>query len=630
LNVTGSLDMRGRIVADGGDLKVAFASLADGTVPTAATQGWYAVNGGRLALPKLNVTGGAAVNWGEAAADTSLDLVNSTRFQNWTGVQPGKLQVTLAASDTTAGVGLVNPVGIWNMTTSDGLGFSTVDLSLRYDEIASAGFVENLQLWRNDGVGWTAIETAQRDATTLTFTATVNSFTNTTFALATDSQGVMRWIAGADGAWSDATWSGGMGGVTFPTLAAQSIAIIDTPHVVTIDGTRSALSLKVSNGGGVDVAGGTSLAVAGATTITQPSILTVRDGGSFTSDRGSIAQLDTTGGTATVGAGTSLGVSIWETGGAPGTTLVKTGAGTLNLGLVMSATADTGVTVQAGKLQVSGATPLGDAGGAVTLAGGTFAVDHTSEVTLANPIVVTAAGGGLEATTARVNYGAVTIPNGATLATSGAGRTTVPSTTLGGAAATLAPSNIHQVGTFADGGIAKTITIAGGSKGAAVLDNTAGGITAGSTTFRVQSGTLEGIGASPLGGGAAVLAGGTLKVSLGGSAGVGLPGGTLAFYDFNQAAATDRSGNGNNATLVGNAAIAGGALQTNLGGTSGGYAQKPDLTSSFTNSATLSAWVKLEVPPHAAHQWFLGLRHQRLQQPLRLEQQHDVHVDVPG
>ena len=30
-----------------------------------------------------------------------------------------------------------------------------------------------------------------------------------------------------------------------------------------------------------------------------------------------------------------------------------------------------------------------------------------------------------------------------------------------------------------------------------MLDNTAGGITAGSTTFRVQSGTLEGIGASP-------------------------------------------------------------------------------------------------------------------------------------
>lgn len=405
---------------------------------------------------------------------------------------------------------------------------------------------------------------------------------------------------GADGNWFDPTWTGGP--PSFPNDVDQVIAVIDTPRVVSVNSMASTKDLEVKNGGSVDVTEGMVLSVAAKTTVSSASTLTVRGLATFSSDKGSVSLLRTTGWSTTIDVGTSLDVTNWQDLGTDGTTLVKTGAGTLNLGTISNGNAGTGLTVQAGRLKATGITPLGGAGGPVTVAGGTFAVDNPSEASVSSPVVV-AGSGGLEATTSQVFFGDVTIGNGATLTTGGAGRTTATNTMLAGDTATIAPSNVHTMGSFFDGGLAKTVTIAGTGKGRVVLDGASSFISAGATTFRVQSGTLEGIGVNPLGGGAVALAGGTLKVSLGGTTGIALPTGTLAFYDFNQGTAADASGNGNNATLVGNATIASGALQTNLGGVSGGFAQMPNISGSFTDAATMSAWVKLEVPPN---QWNNG------------------------
>jgi len=327
------------------------------------------------------------------------------------------------------------------------------------------------------------------------------------------------WNAGADGDWSDSTWTT-PGTPLFPDSTVE--AKIDTPWTVTVDGARTAAGLTISDGGALDVAASNSLTVSGRTTVEAGSSITVQDTGVFSSDSGTIALLNTNGGTATIGATSAadtLTVTDLDVQSVAGTTLVKTGTGVLGVGTLSNATANTGVTVQGGTFQTSGATPLGAAGGTIALDDGTFAVDHTAEVTVANPITMTTNGGGLAATNAKVNYGAITIPNGATLSTSGAGQTTVASTTLAGATATISSSNRHSVGTYTDGASAKTITIAGVTGGATIFDNTTpGNIVAGATAFQVNSGTLEGMGASPLGGATSVtLNGGTLTLSVGGT-----------------------------------------------------------------------------------------------------------------
>ncbi|MCE9551773.1 MAG: autotransporter-associated beta strand repeat-containing protein [Planctomycetes bacterium] len=380
----------------------------------------------------------------------------------------------------------------------------------------------------------------------------------------------LTWNAGANGNWSDPTWTGGP--PTFPNAADSVVATIDTPHVVTIDGARDTLKLNVSNGGAVDVAAATSLAVSDTTTVGAASSITVQGVGAFTSHKGTISLLNTNGGSATVGVGDSLDVNTWDVQSVAGTTLNKTGAGVLNVGQVSNATANTGVTVQAGTFQANGATPLGAAGGTITLDGGTFAVNHTSAVTMSNSIAITANGGGLAATNADVNYGGVTIPNGVTLSTSGAGQTSVNSTTLSGATATINSSNVHDVGTYNDGGANKTITIAGGANGVTSFNNiTPGNINAASTTLRVTSGTLEGKGANPLGGASVTLAGGELKVSLGGGTAFSPSStGMNAWFDASLGTTTDgngvttwldQSGNGHNATRTnGTLQIAGNAI----------------------------------------------------------------------
>lgn len=113
-----------------------------------------------------------------------------------------------------------------------------------------------------------------------------------------------------------------------------------------------------------------------------------------------------------------------------------------------------------------------------------------------------------------VTLGPVTIGDGGTLVATGSGTKTATSITLNGSTGGITAGGTFNMGTYSDGGSAKTLTI--GGTGTTVMNNSAGGIVAGNTTFRITGGTLDATNSGandPLGGSSAIqLAGGTLKL----------------------------------------------------------------------------------------------------------------------
>ena len=101
------------------------------------TNGWYAVNKGRLLLPSIAVAAGNhSYNWGEDNYFESTSLVNSLRV-NFTGAVAGDLVVALLAedrSDVAAHDGLAF-LALWNI---DELAFANANLIFRYDDAKAA------------------------------------------------------------------------------------------------------------------------------------------------------------------------------------------------------------------------------------------------------------------------------------------------------------------------------------------------------------------------------------------------------------------------------------------------------------------------------------------------------------
>ena len=151
--------MNGRTTATNGTLTVSYSTF-NNTVenPTSGGNGWRAISGGRLDLPLVAVSAGnVSRNWGESSGDTTIDLVNSVRA-SFTGATAGDWQVSLLAPDhALAQPGLQNVIGLWDINAINGLTFSSVDLTFRYDlELATTlGVSEsNLKLFRYDGSQW--------------------------------------------------------------------------------------------------------------------------------------------------------------------------------------------------------------------------------------------------------------------------------------------------------------------------------------------------------------------------------------------------------------------------------------------------------------------------------------------
>jgi hypothetical protein len=142
------------------------------------TNGWYAVNHGRLLLPSIAVVAGnGSYNWGEDAYFDETYMVNSLRI-NFTDVAAGNFVAALLAedrSDVAAHDGLAF-LAVWQM---DQLAFANANIAFRFDDTmaASLGIDESLlNVYKLVNGAWVALP------------GTVNSLSNT-IAISTDFLG---------------------------------------------------------------------------------------------------------------------------------------------------------------------------------------------------------------------------------------------------------------------------------------------------------------------------------------------------------------------------------------------------------------------------------------------------------
>ena len=202
VNGIGMFTMNGQTIADGGGtnrtLAIAFNTLANGIANTAAgTNGWFAVNGGRLELPPLDVTGNGTTIWGETgtAVAAAFDLVNAVAFA-FSGVAGnGTLAGALCASeraDVPKQIRASRVIGMWNFV-AEGFSSTHVELTVRYDHTAAAALgltEEDLQLFTHNGQPggkWVPVETVV-DTNLRTLTVTDLAYTPAYLAAGVDIQ----------------------------------------------------------------------------------------------------------------------------------------------------------------------------------------------------------------------------------------------------------------------------------------------------------------------------------------------------------------------------------------------------------------------------------------------------------
>jgi hypothetical protein len=147
VGLTGSLTNNGKVTADGNnaDATLSLASFNSVLNTTENTDGygWFATNKGKLILPALAITAGYPMyyNWGEAAGDTDIDLVNSLRFTATEGFGAGSLTICLLDKDwsETPVAALTDAhypaLGIWEFGSPNR--FTQANLTVRYDNASS-------------------------------------------------------------------------------------------------------------------------------------------------------------------------------------------------------------------------------------------------------------------------------------------------------------------------------------------------------------------------------------------------------------------------------------------------------------------------------------------------------------
>ncbi len=170
-----TFDNSGRVIANGYGVERDFNLSRFGQTPatsmivnssdnptTNGSNGWFAVNQGRLLLPGMTVTSATtSYNWGEAAADTTIDLVNSARLTfAGLGGGSGTLTGALLAVDRSdvpafavAGMSRAELFSVHDLNLA-GIAFSDFDLTIRYDDVAAAGFEGVLQIFHYTGGAW--------------------------------------------------------------------------------------------------------------------------------------------------------------------------------------------------------------------------------------------------------------------------------------------------------------------------------------------------------------------------------------------------------------------------------------------------------------------------------------------
>ncbi len=158
VDLSGTLQNNGRVIADGGTLNMSSFGSVTNTMDNTMTNGWFAMDGGKLELPSVPVSGDGSYNWGEDPSDTQIDLVNSARV-TFAGVSgSGDLDIDLldpanaAAPNTTT---FEEVVGLWEVANT-GFAFGSADLTFRYDDASTAN-ESKLQLFQHEGGSWVEV-----------------------------------------------------------------------------------------------------------------------------------------------------------------------------------------------------------------------------------------------------------------------------------------------------------------------------------------------------------------------------------------------------------------------------------------------------------------------------------------
>lgn len=177
-NVNESITLRminnGQVVADGEgverDLDFNLIAVVNNDVPNglSGTNGWYAVNKGRVRLPRTwqTYSPGTAYCWGDLWSKAVPEMVNSVGFA-FTASVNSVIRGALCApdrSDIPAGLpAQMRALGVWQIGSFSGkqlmtkVSFSGVSLTFRYDQAQLKPIDSSLRLFRYDGSAWVQV-----------------------------------------------------------------------------------------------------------------------------------------------------------------------------------------------------------------------------------------------------------------------------------------------------------------------------------------------------------------------------------------------------------------------------------------------------------------------------------------
>lgn len=180
----------GQVIADGDgvDQTLNLSSFngpsADGSgsvlnpTENTSSNGWFATNHGKLTLPNLPIAAGTSTtNWGEAATDTAIDLVNSATLALTGVASAATLTGSLLALNRTDVTAIPAPaVGMSVHDFSLNKAFTSAILTIRYNHLAVPSVSEGqVRLYWYNGSTWVdktaSLDTVNRKVTSVSLTA---------------------------------------------------------------------------------------------------------------------------------------------------------------------------------------------------------------------------------------------------------------------------------------------------------------------------------------------------------------------------------------------------------------------------------------------------------------------------
>ena len=167
----------GRVIANGGGTNrtLDFSSFTPANVTNTSdnttNNGWFATARGTLLLPTVTVNATTSTNWGEAAGDTTIDLVNSLRLTTSAGTTNGTLSISLLAPDRTdistemtslsTASGGASVIGLWDFNPiTFAFGSGNLTATARFDRVAYDGLfsgIGTLGLFLYNGSTWSSV-----------------------------------------------------------------------------------------------------------------------------------------------------------------------------------------------------------------------------------------------------------------------------------------------------------------------------------------------------------------------------------------------------------------------------------------------------------------------------------------